>query len=81
VQEVLRGYLGDRKSKAIFEKATSLGRAFSVLGDGYQRPFELATVRLNNMIGSLSNCAQQKSHIVSHAAGSLFSQRSCLWFR
>lgn len=56
MQEVLRGYVGDRESKAIFEPDSFMGKAFGVLGDGYQRPFELATVRLNNMIGSLSNC-------------------------
>lgn len=57
MQEVLRGYIGDRNSKAIFGPDTFMGKAFGVLGDGYQRPFELATVRLNNMIGSLQNCA------------------------
>ena len=57
VQEVLRGYIGDRSSKAIFDTQSRMGQLFSVLGSGYQRPFELATVRLQNMIGSLSNCA------------------------
>lgn len=56
MQEVLRGYIGDRNAKQIFASDSVMGRAFSVLGDGYQRPFELATVRLNNMITSLSNC-------------------------
>ena len=31
--------------------------AFNVLGGGYQRPFELATLRLSNMIGILPKCA------------------------
>lgn len=56
LQEVIRGYVGDRSSKQIFPSDTLMGRAFGILGDGYQRPFELATVRLNNMVTSLANC-------------------------
>eukprot|EP01025_Chloroclados_australasicus_P021791 TRINITY_DN22776_c0_g1_i3.p1 TRINITY_DN22776_c0_g1~~TRINITY_DN22776_c0_g1_i3.p1 ORF type:complete len:287 (-),score=19.22 TRINITY_DN22776_c0_g1_i3:177-968(-) len=56
MQEVLRGYIGDSKANPIFGKDSDLGRAFAVVGNGYQRPFELATLRLQNMIGSLSNC-------------------------
>lgn len=61
MQEVIRGYLGDRNAKQIFTSDSFVGRAFGVLGDGYQRPFELATVRLNNMVTSLSNCAHHCS--------------------
>ena len=50
IQEVLRGYIGDRDSKQIFENSP-----FDILGKGYQRPFELATLRLSNMIGILPN--------------------------
>lgn len=50
IQEVLRGYVGDRDAKQIFGKSP-----FDILGDGYQRPFELATLRLSNMIGILPN--------------------------
>lgn len=57
VQEVLRGYIGDRNSKPIFPEESFWGSAFGTVGKGYQRPFELATLRLQNMIGSLSNCA------------------------
>ncbi|PSC69127.1 hypothetical protein C2E20_7298 [Micractinium conductrix] len=46
LQEVLRGYFGDRNSKPVFSGASNL---FDVLGSGYQRPFELATLRLFNM--------------------------------
>ena len=59
IKEVIRGYTGDRKAKAIyseFEKIDVLkflnfsGNSFKkVFGDGYLRPFELATFRLNNM--------------------------------
>jgi hypothetical protein len=42
--EVLRGYTGDRTAPQRLA-----GAPFSALGEGYQRPFELATVRLRNM--------------------------------
>jgi hypothetical protein len=44
LQEVLRGYLGDRSAPS--RLAMPL---FDLVGRGYQRPFELATVRLANM--------------------------------
>ncbi len=50
LQEVLRGYVGDRDAKQIFESGP-----FDVLGKDYQRPFELATLRLRNMVGILPN--------------------------
>ena len=43
--EVFRGYSGDRRAPARLESPL-----FAVLGRGYQRPFELATVRLRNMV-------------------------------
>ncbi|KAL3160882.1 hypothetical protein ABBQ38_009275 [Trebouxia sp. C0009 RCD-2024] len=49
IQEVLRGYVGDRSSQPVWG-----GRqAFDILGTGYQRPFELATLRLNHMVNIL----------------------------
>jgi hypothetical protein len=42
--EVLRGYTGDRAAPQRL-----VGPPFNLLGQGYQRPFELATVRLRNM--------------------------------
>lgn len=65
MQEVLRGYVGDRESKEIFGAETFMGKAFGVLGGGYQRPFELATVRLQNMIGSLNNCALRSANMAT----------------
>jgi len=59
IKEVIRGYTGDRKANQIyseFEKIDVLkflkfsGNSFKkIFGDGYLRPFELATFRLNNM--------------------------------
>jgi len=43
--EVLRGYSGDRQAPP--RLAMPL---FDLVGRGYQRPFELATVRLHNMV-------------------------------
>ena len=49
--EVARGYLGDRAAPQVFPSGP-----FDVLGTGYQRPMELATLRLNSMISVLSDC-------------------------
>ncbi|MBM5824246.1 MAG: hypothetical protein FJ054_02560 [Cyanobacteria bacterium M_surface_10_m2_119] len=43
--EVLRGYTGDRQAPARLEIPL-----FNLVGQGHQRPFELATVRLRNMV-------------------------------
>jgi hypothetical protein len=50
---VLRGYVGDRSAKPVFDGSNN---PFDVLGTGYQRPFELATLRLFNMAGILPRC-------------------------
>jgi hypothetical protein len=52
VLQVIRGYIGDRSAKPVFNSATP----FDILGTNYQRPFELATLRLFNMIGILPKC-------------------------
>ncbi len=65
IQEVLRGYIGDRSAKPVFTdggggdsgSGSGGGRnLFDVLGSGYQRPFELATLCLFNMNLVLSHC-------------------------
>ena len=65
IKEVIRGYVGDKNSKQIFsdEDQISLfnfikfsGIFFKyTFGDGYLRPFELATYRLKNMIEIVQN--------------------------
>lgn len=50
--QVLRGYIGDRSSKPVWDGNV----AFNILGKGYQRPFELATLRLNHMVNILPRC-------------------------
>ena len=65
IKEVIRGYTGDRSSKQIFYDEDHI-KLFKVIkfsgvffkytfGDGYLRPFELATYRLKNMLEILQN--------------------------
>ena len=59
IKEVIRGYTGDRKAKQIYSEFDKIevlkflkfsGNSFrQVFGNGFLRPFELATFRLNNM--------------------------------
>jgi len=65
IKEVIRGYTGDRKAKQIYSEYDKIevlkflkfsGNSFrQVFGDGYLRPFELATFRLNNMFEIIQN--------------------------
>ena len=65
IKEVIRGYIGDRKAKQIYSEFDEIkvlrflkfsGNSFTqVFGDGYLRPFELATFRLNNMNEIIQN--------------------------
>ena len=65
IKEVFRGYTGDLKAKQIYSEFDNIdvlkfikfsGNNFrQVFGDGYLRPFELATFRLNNMFEIIQN--------------------------
>ena len=65
IKEVIRGYTGDLKAKQIYSELDKIevlnflkfsGNSFKqVFGDGYLRPFELATFRLNNMNEIIQN--------------------------
>ena len=65
IKEVFRGYTGDGKAKPIYSELDNIdvlkflkfsGSSFKkVFGDGYLRPFELATFRLNNMNEIIQN--------------------------
>ena len=65
LKEVFRGYSGDHNASQIFSDEDKInickiikfkGESFkNVFGDGYLRPFELATFRLNNMIEIIQN--------------------------
>jgi len=65
IREVIRGYTGDKNSKQIFSDDDQIN-LFNLIkfsgiffkytcGEGYLRPFELATYRLNNMLEILQN--------------------------
>ena len=65
IKEVIRGYTGDRRANQIYSEFDIVniskylkfsGYSFKkVFGDGYLRPFELATFRLNNMSEIIQN--------------------------
>ena len=65
IKEVIRGYTGDRKAKQIYSELDKIdvlnilkfsGNSFKkAFGNGYLRPFELATFRLNNMNEIIQN--------------------------
>ena len=65
IREVVRGYTGDKNSKQLFYDEDQInflnlikfpGIYFKyTCGDGYLRPFELATYRLNNMLEILKH--------------------------
>ena len=72
IKEVIRGYTGDRKAKQIYSELDKIdalkflkfsGNSFrKVFGDGYLRPFELATFRLNNMNEIIKNWSDYIIH-------------------
>ncbi|KAI7838571.1 hypothetical protein COHA_007643 [Chlorella ohadii] len=69
IQEVLRGYVGDRSAKPVFAQDSNL---FDVLGRGYQRPFELATLRLYNMntvLGNWKDLAPTNTRLLTQQGG------------
>ena len=64
LKEVFRGYTGDKKAPQLLEDTETIvikplpsvkGSLFATVGKNYQRPFELATLRLENMVEVLKN--------------------------
>ena len=59
LREVFRGYLGDKTAAQTFNDNSNVDLSwkalFNLVGKDYQRPFELATLRLNNMTEILQN--------------------------
>ncbi|CCH64868.1 hypothetical protein RINTHM_3980 [Richelia intracellularis HM01] len=91
MKEVFRGYTGDKKAPQLitddeFLDFTPLpvikGSLFNLTGGkGFQRPFELATLRLRNMIHVLSNWNTYMSNIsylVQRGGTFLFDAQGCL---
>ena len=94
IKEVIRGYLGDRKAKQIyseFDKIEALkflgfsGNSFKkVFGDGYLRPFELATFRLNNMneiIQNWSDYILNEQYLPQRGASFLLNNKNQLIYK
>ena len=89
IKEVIRGYLGDRKAKQIYSEFDKIevlkflkfsGNSFrKVFGDGYLRPFELATFRLNNMneiIQNWSDYILDEEYLPQRGASFLLDKRN-----
>ena len=87
--EVFRGYLGDRSAPPVFGRrpgsnvSSPLGSAFDVLGTGYQRPFELATLRGQNMVTVLQNWERlapaDDQLLVQRGGALLMRDGKCVW--
>ena len=93
LKEVFRGYTGDRNSPQLIAdeevvKATPLppikGSFFATAGGkGFQRPFELATLRLRNMtevLGNWNTYVPDVSHITQRGATFLFDSQGKLLY-
>lgn len=90
--EVLRGYLGDRRSPQLITdeeivKAGPLpplkGKNFSLFGSGFQRPIELATLRLRNMTEVLSHWqiyVPDAAYLTQRGATYLFNSQGTLLY-
>ena len=94
IKEVIRGYTGDGKAKQIYsdyEKIDVLkflkfsGNSFrKVFGDGYLRPFELATFRLNNMNEIIQNWRDyilKEKYLPQRGASFLLSDKNQVIFK
>lgn len=85
LKEVFRGYWGDRQAPQLIAEETSVqagplpalkGSAFNVVGTGFQRPFELATLRLRNMsevLGHWSTYVPNPAYLTQRGATFLFN--------
>jgi len=85
LQAVLRGYVGDKNADASWTSDYLKGKnqggqglvdksAFDVLGTKGARPFEVATVRLQNMISIIPNwerLAPSDKQLITQQGGSL----------
>lgn len=89
LQAVFGGYLGSKSRDPIFkpgsnyDNPTIRGLMDKTLGSGYQRPFELATLRLTNMIEILNNwdaLAPEDDQLLVQRGGSLvFDDGRCVF--
>ncbi|MDJ0706220.1 MAG: peroxiredoxin-like family protein [Leptolyngbyaceae cyanobacterium MO_188.B28] len=93
LSEVFRGYIGDRRAPQLIQeeevvRAAPLppikGSFFNLAGGkGFQRPFELATLRLRNMAESLSHWntyTPEKAHLNQRGGTFLFDSQGQLLY-
>ncbi len=91
--EVLRGYLGDRKAPQLIAEEETIqarplppfrGSLFNLAGgQGFQRPFELATLRLRNMsqvLGNWSTYIPDSSYLTQRGGTFLFDSQGNLLY-
>lgn len=91
--EVLRGYLGDRKAPQLIAEEETMqarplppfrGSLFNLAGgQGFQRPFELATLRLRNMsqvLGNWSTYIPDSSYLTQRGGTFLFDNQGNLLY-
>lgn len=91
--EVLRGYLGDRKAPQLIAEEETIqarplppfrGSLFNLAGgQGFQRPFELATLRLRNMgqvLGNWSTYVPDSSYLTQRGGTFLFDNQGKLLY-
>ena len=94
IKEVIRGYTGDKKANQIYSEFDEIdvlkflkfsGNSFrKVFGDGYLRPFELATFRLNNMneiIQNWSDYILDEKYLPQRGASFLLSDKNQIVFK
>ena len=94
IKEVIRGYTGDKKAKQIYSEFDKIdilkflkfsGNSFKqVFGDGYLRPFELATFRLNNMkeiIQNWSDYILNEKYLPQRGASFLLNNKNQIIYR
>jgi len=94
IKEVIRGYTGDRKAKQIYSESDKIdvlkflkysGNSFKqVFGDGYLRPFELATFRLNNMneiIQNWSDYILNEEYLPQRGASFLLNNKNQIFYK
>ena len=94
IKEVIRGYTGDQKAKQIYSESDKIdvlqflkfsGNSFKqVFGDGYLRPFELATFRLNNMkeiIQNWSDYILNEKYLPQRGASFLLNNKNQIIYR
>jgi hypothetical protein len=91
--EVLRGYLGDRKAPQLIAEEETIqasplpafrGSLFNLAGgQGFQRPFELATLRLRNMsevLGNWQTYVPDSSYLTQRGGTFLFDSQGNLLY-